>query len=190
MHWLEYARDLEKRCRFLLLLYRAANMVHRFLTNAPLYPSRLPMRRFHRPTLLETWSRKGLMVNAMRTRGREPLRSASRLLGSAINLCFWDPGHRLGASPSCGLLRLCQEPFSYPTAPSSFWRRHLVCISVHRAPVAARNFCLAVAFTEGPGGECRSGGGPGHFAGNPLHRISADTSISNAGRVAPFTSEV
>ncbi len=181
MHWLEYAGDLEKLCRFLLLLYRAADMVRRFLTNTPLYPSRLPMRRFHRSTLLETWSRQGLMVNAMRTRGREPLRSASRLLGFIVNICFWDPSHRLVANPGCGPLRLCQDPISYPATPGPFRRRHLVGIDLHRAPVAVRNLRLAVVFAAGHEGGCRSGGGPGHFAGNPLHWVSADTGISNAG---------
>ncbi len=34
MHWLEYARDLEKLCHFLfLLLHRVVDIVRRFLTN-------------------------------------------------------------------------------------------------------------------------------------------------------------
>src|SRR6266478_6435647 len=165
-------------------------MVRRFLSNTPLYPSRLPMRRSHRPTLLETWSPQGLMVNAMRTRGREPLRAASRLFGFSINLCFWDPSHRLVASPSCGLLGLFQDPFNYPTAPISFWRWHLINIDPHRAPVTLRHLCLTLPFTESHGRGCHGRSGPGYFAGTPLYQISTDTGISNAGRVAPLTPEV
>jgi len=59
--WLEFAGYLEKLCRFLLLLmHRAIDTVRHFLINTPLDPSRLPMRRFHRPTLLETRSQRGL----------------------------------------------------------------------------------------------------------------------------------
>jgi hypothetical protein len=84
--WSEFAGDNQKLCRLLLLLlHRAVNMVHRFLINTPLDPSQLPIRGLHRPTLPESWSRQGLVVNALRTRGREPLRSASRLLGFTID---------------------------------------------------------------------------------------------------------
>ena len=82
----EFAGYLKEPCHFLiLLLHRAVNMVHRFLINSPLDPIRLPIRGIHRPILLETWSRQRLVVNALRIRGREPLRSASRLLGFAVN---------------------------------------------------------------------------------------------------------
>ena len=53
----------------LLLLHRAVNMVHRFLIDTPLNPSRLPIRGVHHPTLVETWSQHGLVVNTLRTRG-------------------------------------------------------------------------------------------------------------------------
>src|SRR6266852_5426314 len=57
-----------------------------FLINAPLDPSRLPIRSAHHPTRLETWSRQGLVTIALCTRGREPLRrSASRRLGFVID---------------------------------------------------------------------------------------------------------
>jgi hypothetical protein len=123
------------RLFLMLLLHRAVSVVHRFLINAPLDPSQLPIRSFHRPTLLETWSRQGLVVNALRTRGREPLRSASRLLGFTTNLCFGDPGRRLAAGPSCGP-RCLQDPLRCFTAPDSFWGRHLVGIGPRRALVA------------------------------------------------------
>ena len=191
MRWLEYAGDLEKLCCLLLLLHHAINMDHHFLTNPPLDPSRLPMHRFHRPTLLETWSQQGLMVNSMCTRGRKPLRSTPHLLGFTIDLCFWDPSYRLVVSPSCGLLRLCQDPIVYPATPSHFRRGHLVGIDPPPwAPIAMRHLCLVVAFAEGHGGGCHSGSGLGDFASTRLHQIPANTCVSNTGQVAPLTSEV
>ena len=124
--WPEFSGYLEILCHLLLLLlHRAFNMVHFFLFNTPLYPSRLPIRGVYRPTLLETWSRQGLVVNALRTRGREPLRSASRLLGFISNSCFEDPSHRLVAGPSCGP-RCLRVPLGRFTAPGSFEGRHHV----------------------------------------------------------------
>src|SRR5712691_9978345 len=105
MLWLEFVGDDKEFCRFLvLLLHRAVNMVHRFLINTPLCPNRLPICSVHRPTLLETWSRHGLVVKSLRTQGREPLRSASRLLGFTIDDLLGDPGRRLAAG-RCRRLR-------------------------------------------------------------------------------------
>ena len=89
-------------CRFLvLLLHRVANMVHYSLNQHPLqHPldlSRLSFGGVYHPTLLETWSRQRLVVNALRTRGCEPLRSASHLLGFTLSRLF------LGSWPqACG----------------------------------------------------------------------------------------
>jgi hypothetical protein len=128
----------------LLLLHRVVDTVRRVLTNTTLDPSRIPMRRIHRTTLLEARSRCGLVVKSMRNRGREPLRSASRLLGFAINLINWDPGHKVVAGPSCGPLCI-QDPRSL--APCSFLGRH------SDPHLGAFGFlCLAVPFPEGRGG--------------------------------------
>ncbi len=79
IYWLESAGDLKKLHRFLLLLHHTVDMVRCFLTDTPFDPRRLPMRRSHRPTLLETWSPQGLMVNTMCTRsGASPLRVMGR----------------------------------------------------------------------------------------------------------------
>jgi hypothetical protein len=104
----------KKLCHFLmLLLHRAVNMVtvHLFLINTgtPPDPNRLPIRGVHRPTQLETWSQQGSVVNTLRTRGREPLRSASRLLGCTAEPSLADPGCWLVAGPSRGL-RCLQDP--------------------------------------------------------------------------------
>src|SRR5260370_31892043 len=117
--WFEYTWYLEELVGFLLtLLHHAANMVLSFLINTPLDPSWLPIRSIYRPILLETRSRQELVVNSLQTRGREPLRSASRLLGFTIDSCVWDPGHRLVASPSCGpLCLLLVPPPSPPPLP-------------------------------------------------------------------------
>jgi hypothetical protein len=154
IHWPENAGDNKKLCCFLmLLLHRAVNMVHRSLINAPLDPTRLPIRGLHRPILLETWSRQGLVVNALRTRGREPLRSASRLLGFTANTLFGDPGHRLAAGPSHGP-RCLRDPLCCSTAPGSFGGRHLVCVG-RRVSIAQRLFCLVATFPEDrAGGKC------------------------------------
>ena len=139
MLWLQFAGYLEilRRLLLLLLLHRAVNMVHRVLFNSPLDPSRLLIRGIHRPTLLETWSRQGLVVNALRTRGREPLRSASRLLGFTICQLLGDPGHRLAAGPS-RRLRCLQDPLSCSaasTAPGSFGGWHLLGMIPRRASI-------------------------------------------------------
>jgi hypothetical protein len=143
----EYAGYLEKFCRFfLLLLHRAVDPVRPFLINTPLDPTRLSIRRLHRPTLLETRSRRGLVVNSMRIRGREPLRSASRLFGYAIETCIWDPGHRVVAGPS--RRPLCfQDPGS--PAPGSFLGRCIVGIDAHQVPIALVLLYLTAAFPEG-----------------------------------------
>ena len=73
----------------MLLLHRAVNMVHRSL-NTPLNPSQLHIRCVHRPTMLETWSQQGLAMYALRTLGREPLRSASRPVGCISNSRLWE----------------------------------------------------------------------------------------------------
>jgi hypothetical protein len=95
MPW--FGRDLEKIvCHFLvLLLHRVVDMMRCFLIKTHLDPSRLPIRSVHHPALLEIWSRQGLVVNALRTRGREPLRSASRRLGFTVQSLVGNPGRRL-----------------------------------------------------------------------------------------------
>ena len=139
----------------MLLLHRAVSMVHHFLINTPLDPSRLPIRGIHRPTLLETWSRQGLVVNALRTRGREPLRSASRLLGFTIYCCFGNPGRRLAAGLGCGP-RCLWDTLSCSTAPGSFGGQHLVGVGPRRASITLGLLYLAAAFPEGHGGgKCR-----------------------------------
>jgi hypothetical protein len=149
IHRVEFAGYLEKPCRFLLLLpHRAIDAVLRLLINTPLDPTRLPMRRFHRPTLLETRSRRGLVVKSVRTRGCEPLRSASRHLGFIINSLFWDPGHSVVGGPSHGPFCF-QDPRS--RTPGSFLGRHVVGIDPHQAPIALGLFCLKAAFSEGRG---------------------------------------
>ena len=190
--WLEFAGYLEMLCRFLLLfLHHAVNMVHRFLLNTPLDPSWVPIRDIHRPTLLETWSRQGLVVNALRTRGCEPLRSASRLLGFTINLCIGDPSRRLVASPSCGP-RCLRDPLNGFAAPGSFGGRHFVGMRPRRASNAQRLLCLAAAFPEGCGGDKHlrriqcditwcSGDGPRKPTGIPRYWRSAGTGISIVG---------
>jgi hypothetical protein len=65
---LEFAGYLEKLCRFLLLLLLCATP-----STSP-RPKSVPIRRFHRPTLVETRSQRA----SVRIRGREPLPSASR----------------------------------------------------------------------------------------------------------------
>ena len=150
--WLEFAGYFEMLYYLLLLLlHRAVNMVHRFLFNTPLDRSWLPIRGVYRATLLETWSRQGLVVNALRTRGREPLRSASRLHGFTIDLCFGDPSRRLVAGPSCEP-RCLRDPLGCFPAPGSFGGWHPVG-GPSRVPNTYRLLFLAVAFPEG-----RSGG--------------------------------
>ena len=104
MPWLECRGDLEKlACHFLVpLLHRVVDVMRCSLINTPLGPSRLPIRSVHHPTLLETWSRQGLAVNPLRTRGHEALRSASRRLGFVVNTCLGNPGHRFAVGPSSG----------------------------------------------------------------------------------------
>jgi hypothetical protein len=84
------------------LLHRVVDVMRCFLINTPLVPSRLRIRSVHHPIPLETWSRQGLVVNALRTWGREPLRSASRRLGFIVDSLFGNPGHRLMVGPSSG----------------------------------------------------------------------------------------
>lgn len=147
MPTVEYAGYLEKFCRFfLLLLRRAVDTARRLLINTPLNPTWLSIRRLHRPTLLETRSQRGLVVNSVRIRGREPLRSASRLLGFTINLRFWGPGHKAVAGPSCGPLCF-QDPRS--PAPGSFLGRHIVGIDPHQVPSTLGLLHLTAAFPEG-----------------------------------------
>ncbi len=176
---LEYTWDLDRHCHFLLLLllHRAVGTVRRSLVNTPLDPSRLPLRRLYRPPLLETRSRQELMVNALRIRGREPLRSASCLLGFTIQHLFGDPGRRLLAGPSRGP-RCLQDPLSFSRTPGSLQGRKFVGMYPHQAPIALRLLCLTVAFARGHGRGCRRSG-PGHVVRNPLRWISVDTSMSN-----------
>ena len=95
----------------LLLLHRAADVVNQFLHTHPQPKSAL------RPLLLETRSQQGSMVNSLRVRGREPLRSVSRFLGFVIDLWIWDPGHRLEAGPGRG--PCCPQDLFYLAAPDS-----------------------------------------------------------------------
>jgi hypothetical protein len=96
------------------------DMMSCFLTNTPLDPSRHTIRSVHRPTPLETWSWQGLVVNPLRTRGCEPLRSASRRLGFMINALFGNPGHQLVVGPSSGS-RCLQASLGSSSAPARFW---------------------------------------------------------------------
>jgi hypothetical protein len=85
----------------------------------------------------------------VRIRGREPLRSASRLLGFTINFLNWDPGHKVVAGPGRGPLCF-QDPRS--PAPGSFLRRYIVDIASHHVSIALGLLCLTAAFPEGRGG--------------------------------------
>jgi hypothetical protein len=105
-------------------LHRAVSLVLCFLIVTPLDRSGHPIRGIHRPTLLGAWSRQRLVVNSLRTRGREPLRSASRLLGFIINCTLGDPGLRLAAGHNRGP-RCLRDPLSC-SAPGSFEGRRLV----------------------------------------------------------------
>jgi hypothetical protein len=118
----------------LLLLRPDVSVLRYFHLHAPLDRRRLFLRRLYHPPLLETRSQQGLMVNSLRIPGREPLRSASRLLGFTINHCFWDPGHRVVA-------RCRRYPVCF-TAPGSFWGRSRIAIAM----------LVTAAFTEGGGG--------------------------------------
>jgi hypothetical protein len=178
---LELPRELEVLVlRFLLLLLllllRHLFLLHRHLLHTPLNPNQLSVHSLFPPPLLETRSLQGSMVNSLHVRGREPLRSASRLLGFTVDHFVWDPGHRLVAGPSCGPLCL-QGPFCL-AAPASFLRRHLMV--VNRGPDALR--LIPAAFTKGQHRRgcrrcCRSG--PGKLADIPLQRRSAGTGISD-----------
>jgi hypothetical protein len=170
---LELSRELEVLVlRFLLLLLLLLLLLHRFLLHrhllhTPLNPNQLYVRSLPPPPLLGTWSLQGLMVNSLRVRGREPLRSASRLFGFIVDTCFWDPGHRFVAGPSHGPGCL-PDPFCLGTD-------------------ALRLF--PAAFTEGQhrrGGRrcCRSG--PGKLADIPLRCGSAGTGISDAGCITTY----
>jgi hypothetical protein len=139
---LEFSGYLEKFCFF---------MVHRFLINTPLDPTWLSICGIHCPTLLETWSRQGLVVNALRTRGRESLCSASRLLGFAINPLFGDPGRRHVAGPSRGPCCLRDPLNSPPTAPGLLLGPHFVGMGP-LAFITLRQLCLAMTFPDGRSG--------------------------------------
>jgi hypothetical protein len=183
---LELSRELEVLVlRFLLLLLLLLLLRNRFLLHrhrhrhqhlhTPLNPNQLSVHSLFPRPLLGTWSLQGLMVNSLRVRGREPLRSASRLLGFIVDFFVWDPGHRLVAGPSRGPFRL-QDPFCL-TAPDSFLGRPLMVVD--RSPDALR--LIPAAFTKGQHRRryrrcCRSG--PGKLADIPPQRRSAGTSIS------------
>ena len=113
-------------------------------------PCRLSIRGVHHPTLLETWSQQGLVVNALRTRGREPLRSVSRLLGFMTDSYIGDPSRRLVAGPNCGP-RCLRDPLGCFTTPGSFGGWHHVG-GPYQVSNAWRLLCLAVALTEDRGG--------------------------------------
>jgi hypothetical protein len=93
VHWLEFSRDadldvLAPSSLLLLLLCRAVAVLHDCLLHTPL--NKVSVCSFLHPSLLER-SQQGLVVNALHTRGREPLRSTSRLLGFTIKTLLWDP---------------------------------------------------------------------------------------------------
>ena len=162
----------------LLLLLLLLFLLHRFLHPTPLDPNQLFVRSLSRPPLLETWSLQGSTVKYLRVRGREPLRSACRLLGFTVDVLYWDPGHRLVAGPSRGL-RCLQDPFCLAT-PALFLGPHLVMVDL--GPEALRLF--PTAFTKGQDrrrcNRCfRSG--TEDVADIQLHWGSANTSISDAG---------
>ena len=141
----------------LLLLHRAADVVNQFLYTHPQPKSAL------RPLLLETRSQQGSMVKSLRVWGREPLRSASRLLGFVIDLCIWDPGYRLVAGPGRGWC--CPQDLFCLAAPASFLGLHLMVVD--RGPYALR--LIPAAFTKGQHWRgcrrcCRSG--QDHSSGN------------------------
>ena len=169
----------------LLRLHCALSAVRHFL-HTPLYPDQLSVRSFFRPPLLETWPQQGSMVKSVRIRGREPLRSASCLLGSTIDTCFWDPGNRLVADPRCGP-RCLQDPI-WLVAPDSFLGRHPVAIDYHRGPVAMR--LIAAAFCWGSCGcgyRWRSRDGPGYFVGSQPRWISASIGLARLDKLPLFT---
>lgn len=81
----------------LLLFHRASDVVHLLLSHTPPDPNQLSIYYFGRPALLETRSQQGLTSNSLHFRGREPLRSAFRLLGFDVESCL------LGSWPrACG----------------------------------------------------------------------------------------
>ena len=148
MYWLEFSRGadfdvLVLSLLLLLLLHHAVAVLHHCLLHSPLNTDKASVRSFLHPSLLER-SQQGLVVNALRTRGCEPLRSASRLLGFTIDRYFWDPGYGLVASLSPGL-RPLQDPI-YTTAPGSFLGWYLGGIDPHRVPIAIRLLCLVTTF--------------------------------------------
>jgi hypothetical protein len=115
------------------------------------------------------------MVNSLRVWGREPLRSASRLLGFTIDALYWDPGHRLVAGSIRGP-RCLQDPFCV-VAPASFLGR-----VADRGPDALRLFPTAFSKGHHRRGCCRCcRSRPGNLADVPPHWGSANTSISDAG---------
>jgi hypothetical protein len=155
--WLEFAGYLEKLVfHFLLvLLRRVVTMTRCFLINTPLVPSRLPIRSVHHPSPRGTWSRQGLMVNSLRTRGREPLCSASRRLGFPIDLLYGNPGHQLVVGPGSGL-RSLQDSLGCSAGPGSLLGRNFVGMCPNQAPIVLRRRSLTVTFPEGHHGcECR-----------------------------------
>ena len=137
VHWLERfgERELLDPLLLLLLLW-AADAIHHFYFYTPLNQSWLSLRRFNHPSLLETWFLQGSMVNLLRIRGREPLRSAPRLLGFTSETCYGDPGHRVVAR--CG----CRWDPVYFAAPGPLLRWHRIVFAM----------LVTAVFTEGGGG--------------------------------------
>ena len=123
----EYVGDLEKlvhRSPFLLLRC-LVDMMRCFSIGTPLDPCYLLVRSAHHPIPLRTWSRQGLVANALRTRGHEPLRSASPRLGLVTFFCFGNPGHQLVVGPSSGWHCL-QNPLGYSATPRSLLGRNFL----------------------------------------------------------------
>ncbi|KAI0269489.1 hypothetical protein BGY98DRAFT_305970 [Russula aff. rugulosa BPL654] len=109
------------------------------------------------------------MVNSLRIRDPELLRSSSRLLGFTF-YPFWDPGDSLLAGRRCGP-RCLQDPI-WLDKPDSFLGWHLMAVD-YRGPVALE--LIAAAFCWGRVYGCRASDrdGPGRSVGSPLHWISA-----------------
>ncbi|KAI9443531.1 hypothetical protein H4582DRAFT_1204118 [Lactarius indigo] len=99
----------------ILKRHRASTVVPRFHLLSLLDPRRLFLQKgSHRP-LRDTKSRQRSMVNSLRCRGCEPLRSASRRLGFTIEICP-GPRGRGPASPFCRL-RSPRDPHHTWPAP-------------------------------------------------------------------------
>ena len=173
----------------LFLLHRTVVVVRCSLFHTPLHHTPLNtvlpfIRSFDRPPLLEVWSQQGSVVKSLRIWGREPLRSASHLLGFHLDLCFWDPGDSLVAGPSYG--PRCRDPICL-VVPDSLLGRHWI-VYCSRDLVALKLIAPAFKWARDRlGCHWRSRDRPGNFTGAPLRRRSAGISVSDAGCVGGRT---